>query len=238
MDKQLIKKILEREINRHTDEITEHKNKYIKTNSKKQKEKMDKHFHKRFQTILIAKKLGFTFCEGCGGLIDSNEYYRRKKRCGDTLTHQHRIGTHPEEGKVSKENDNAYSDNTYYTRQIKKDIGLARYDRYLGTRSEAEEDNKNGRKTVDVDNQSVENSQQNKNTNNSLKKFSLTKTGVTGSADNTYKRRFVEDDTLVKYKKSWGYKVGECKCGNIYGYYGEDMGMCVRCLDDIEDEDE
>ena len=128
MDKQTIKKILEREIERHTDEITEHKNKYIKSNSKKQREKMDKHFHKRFQTILIAKKLGFTFCECCGTLVDSEQYNRRgssrQKKCGDSLTHQHRIGTYPEEGKVSKENDNAYADNNYKRRFVEDDILL------------------------------------------------------------------------------------------------------------------
>jgi biotin synthase-like enzyme len=68
MDKSKVKQILESEINRHTREIEEHKKLFKYTGSKKQKRKMEKHFHKRFQTINIAKQLGFKFCECCGGL--------------------------------------------------------------------------------------------------------------------------------------------------------------------------
>jgi len=46
----------------------------------------------------------------CWDCIRGKKFNSRKEKCGDTLTHQHRIGTHPEEGQVSKETDNATSD--------------------------------------------------------------------------------------------------------------------------------
>ena len=69
MDKQKLKQIFEREIKRHTNEIAEHKKNYELRGSKQQKEKMIKHFHKRFQTVLLAKQLGFEFCGCCGTLL-------------------------------------------------------------------------------------------------------------------------------------------------------------------------
>ena len=63
-----IKQILESEIKRHKSETKRHKFLYEKTTSKKEKEKATKHFHKLFQTKLIAKELGLEFCEYCGSL--------------------------------------------------------------------------------------------------------------------------------------------------------------------------
>ena len=45
-------------------------------------------------------------------LSENQEINSQQEKCGDTLTHQHRHGTHPEEGQVSKENDMATVDNT------------------------------------------------------------------------------------------------------------------------------
>ena len=64
----IIKQILQSEIRRHQKEAERHKDLVKKTGSKKQKRKAIKHAHKKFQTILIAKRLGFDFCEKCGGI--------------------------------------------------------------------------------------------------------------------------------------------------------------------------
>jgi len=68
MDKNKVKEILQKEINLHSDGIKEHSEKFGQTKSKKQKEKKHKHFHKKFQTINIAKQLGFDACPHCGNL--------------------------------------------------------------------------------------------------------------------------------------------------------------------------
>jgi len=68
MNKSQIKQILESEIRRHKSEIKRHKDLYEKIISKKEKNKATKHFHKLFQTRLIAEKLGFEVCEYCGSL--------------------------------------------------------------------------------------------------------------------------------------------------------------------------
>ena len=78
METQKIKQIFEREIKRHSKEIDRHREMYEIRNSKQQLKKMQKHFHKRFQTILLAKNLGFTFCECCGTLLT-----RQKKKDRD-----------------------------------------------------------------------------------------------------------------------------------------------------------
>jgi hypothetical protein len=31
-----------------------------------------------------------------------------------------------------------------------------------------------------------------------------------------------------------GFKEGKCKCGNLYGYCGIDIGYCVKCIDKME----
>ena len=66
MDNQKIKQIFESEIKRHSEGIKEHKELGEKTGSKRQWDKMMKHIHKLFQTKLLAKELGFNFCECCG----------------------------------------------------------------------------------------------------------------------------------------------------------------------------
>lgn len=43
-----------------------------------------------------------------------------QEKCGDSLPHQHRHGTHPEEGQVSKENDMATGDNISKVKQRSK----------------------------------------------------------------------------------------------------------------------
>ena len=63
--KDKIIRILEKEIDRHTEEIEKHNKLAELRNSKTQKMKSIKHFHKRFQTILIAKKLDMEFCSEC-----------------------------------------------------------------------------------------------------------------------------------------------------------------------------
>lgn len=68
MDSQRLKKILEREIEFHTEELNEHIKLADLRKSKTQRRKAVKHFHKRFQTIKIAKALGFTLCEHCWSL--------------------------------------------------------------------------------------------------------------------------------------------------------------------------
>ena len=68
MENQQIKNILEKEIRRHTKEIKEHKRLFEMRNSKEQRRKITKHFHKLFQTKLLANQLGFKFCECCGAL--------------------------------------------------------------------------------------------------------------------------------------------------------------------------
>ena len=67
MDSKKLKEIFEREIKRHIEGIEEHK-KLAKNGSKKQKRKQMKHFHKLYQTKLLAEQLGLNFCECCGGL--------------------------------------------------------------------------------------------------------------------------------------------------------------------------
>ena len=68
MNRDDIKRILMKEIERHTVEIAEHKLAAVLRNSRTQREKANKHFHKKFQTILLAKQLGFEVCECCGNL--------------------------------------------------------------------------------------------------------------------------------------------------------------------------
>lgn len=68
MENQKIKNIFEKEIKRHTEEIEKHKELAGMTHSKKQTIKVEKHFHKLFQTKLLAKQLGLEFCEYCGAL--------------------------------------------------------------------------------------------------------------------------------------------------------------------------
>ena len=68
MNNQKLKNIFEKEIRRHTKEIKEHKELAKNTKSKQQQRKADKHFHKLFQTKLLAKQLGLDFCECCGAL--------------------------------------------------------------------------------------------------------------------------------------------------------------------------
>ena len=68
MNNQQIKQILESEIRRHKLEIKRHKDLYEIRTSKKEKNKAIKHFHKLFQTRLIAEELGFEVCDCCGGL--------------------------------------------------------------------------------------------------------------------------------------------------------------------------
>ncbi len=68
MNRYDIKRILEKEIERHTGEIAKHKLVAVLRKSKAQRDKATKHFHKKFQTILIAKQMGFEVCECCGNL--------------------------------------------------------------------------------------------------------------------------------------------------------------------------
>ena len=68
MDNYKLKDIIKKEIKFHTKEIERHKHLAEIRNSKNQKSKITKHFHKRFQTIKIAKLLGFEYCEQCGSL--------------------------------------------------------------------------------------------------------------------------------------------------------------------------
>ena len=63
-----IKQILQEEINYHNKEFGKHKELAQKTGSKNQKQKALKHYHKRFQTVKIARELGFNFCSCCGNL--------------------------------------------------------------------------------------------------------------------------------------------------------------------------
>jgi hypothetical protein len=63
-----LKYILESEIERHNKGIEEHKELANLRDSKRQRVKMQKHFHKKFQTIYLAKLMGFQYCESCGGL--------------------------------------------------------------------------------------------------------------------------------------------------------------------------
>ena len=68
MDNQKIRNIFEIEIKRHIEELVEHKRLAEQNKSKAQKNKATKHFHKLFQTKLLAKQLGLNFCECCGTL--------------------------------------------------------------------------------------------------------------------------------------------------------------------------
>lgn len=152
MDNQTIKQIFEREIQRHSRGITEHKNKYIQTNSKQQQRKMDKHFHKHFQTILLAKQLGFTFCECCGTLLTRGSS-RQNKKCRDDGSNVSLHGT------------------------PKQLVGKNNKDEHMPPSA----------------------------------------------------------DTHSAEKLPKGFKKSKCECGNTYGYWGLDVGYCVRCLDDIAD---
>lgn len=62
MDNQTLKNILEKEIKRHHNRETSYRN------CNRSKKKIIKHMHKKHKVIDIAAKLGFTFCECCGGL--------------------------------------------------------------------------------------------------------------------------------------------------------------------------
>ena len=68
INKEEVKRILQSEIKRHHKEIERHGQLAKQTGSKQQKRKLKKHFDKKFQTINIAKRLGFEFCECCGAL--------------------------------------------------------------------------------------------------------------------------------------------------------------------------
>jgi len=68
MNEEKIKQILQKEINYHNNEINKHSDIFIIKGSKKQKRKMRKHFHKRYQTVKIANMLGFKYCSNCGSL--------------------------------------------------------------------------------------------------------------------------------------------------------------------------
>ena len=68
MNKEEVKRILQSEIRRHYKEIERHGQLFKQTKSKQQKRKLKKHFDKKFQTINIAKELGFEYCEYCGAL--------------------------------------------------------------------------------------------------------------------------------------------------------------------------
>ena len=63
-----IKEILENEHKFHKEEVTNHTELANKTASETQRKKAIKHMHKSYQTVNIAEKLGFTFCECCGRL--------------------------------------------------------------------------------------------------------------------------------------------------------------------------
>ena len=66
MDNEKLKRTLEKEINHHCKKETL----YMETEQKfkSHNAKRIKHMHKRHKTIAIAEKLGFKFCECCGGL--------------------------------------------------------------------------------------------------------------------------------------------------------------------------
>ena len=66
--KDKIKQILQQEINYHQEEMIKHRQQEDLTGSIKQKQKKRKHFHKKYQTIKIAKELGYDFCQECGSL--------------------------------------------------------------------------------------------------------------------------------------------------------------------------
>jgi len=66
MDIKKVKQLFEREIKRHTEEIAEHKRLAEIRGCKIQRLKATKHFHKLFQTKLLAKELSFEICEYCG----------------------------------------------------------------------------------------------------------------------------------------------------------------------------
>lgn len=68
MNKESVKQILQKEITFHNEEQEKHKRQKELNQSKRQKNKELKHLHKRFQTVKIAKALGFKFCECCGAL--------------------------------------------------------------------------------------------------------------------------------------------------------------------------
>lgn len=63
-----LKEILEQEIKYHRLGEKQHYTLAKARNSKLEMKKHIKHKHKLFQTIKIAKLLGFEFCECCGGL--------------------------------------------------------------------------------------------------------------------------------------------------------------------------
>jgi len=63
MDNHKIKNILKREVERHGREARRHKELSKQRVSKKQENKAKKHFHKRFQTKLIAEEMGFDTSE-------------------------------------------------------------------------------------------------------------------------------------------------------------------------------
>jgi excinuclease UvrABC helicase subunit UvrB len=65
IEENIIKDILQKEFERHTQEMTQHRKQFEENKSKKQKDKMIKHLHKRFEVGYIAKQLGFKVCE-CG----------------------------------------------------------------------------------------------------------------------------------------------------------------------------
>jgi len=207
MDKQKVKQIFEREIERHSKEIERHKEMYEIRNSKKQLKKMQKHFHKKFQTILLAKEMGFNFCECCGSLY----------------SHQ-----------IKKVKDDGSNDS------LSVDTNLLQGKNYKDEQMLVGKDNKSGEN----------NRQRNKNANGSRNTM-FNKTGATGSSG---KHLWVEYDVIARdditnSKKrnklatgsrkeiSKGFKKGNCKCGNTYGYWGLDLGYCVGCLDDMEEEE-
>lgn len=62
MNRREIKNILEKEIKNHHEKETSYRR------CKRSPKKIIKHMHKKHKIIDIARKLGFTFCECCGGL--------------------------------------------------------------------------------------------------------------------------------------------------------------------------
>lgn len=66
MNNQEIKNMLEKEIKKHYSKEMLYKK--TEDKFKSHMSKRLKHMHKRHKTINIAEKLGFIFCECCGGL--------------------------------------------------------------------------------------------------------------------------------------------------------------------------
>jgi len=68
MNIEQLKKVLSERINHHKEEIERHHKIFEETQSKKQREKINKHNYKLSELMVIVDRLNINYCKCCGAL--------------------------------------------------------------------------------------------------------------------------------------------------------------------------